>query len=355
MNARIDALRERLHRERLDAFLVFSDVHRNYLTGFTGSSGAFLLLPKGALFLTDSRYTLQAGREVRGAEVRQHRRALLVECLEALKAAGVRRVGFEAAHVSVSQHQWMLQKGGGLVWVPLSGVVEGLRSLKDAGERAALAAAARVADRTFHHILPLVRPGAVERKLAAEMEHFMRLEGAEGPSFETIVASGWRSALPHGIASGKVLRRGDMVVFDFGCRLDGYCSDMTRTVCLGPPTALQRRVYGIVRRAQEAGLRAVRPGAACGDVDAAARSVIRRAGYGGAFGHGTGHGVGREVHEAPRVGPGSKDLLRPGAAITCEPGIYLEGRFGVRIEDLVLVTPEGHRNLYRTTKELMAL
>ncbi|HTA17572.1 MAG TPA: M24 family metallopeptidase, partial [bacterium] len=175
------------------------------------------------------------------------------------------------------------------------------------------------------------------------------------PSFETIVASGWRSALPHGIASSKLLEKGDMIVFDFGCRLDGYCSDMSRTVCVGKPSAFQRKIYGVVQRAQAAGLKAIRPGKTTGAVDLAARSIIRKAGYGAHFGHGTGHGVGREVHEDPRVGPKAKDILKPGMAITCEPGIYLAGKFGVRIEDLALVTADGYENMYRTTKELIVV
>ncbi|MGH7442394.1 MAG: M24 family metallopeptidase, partial [bacterium] len=268
---------------------------------------------------------------------------------------GPKRVGFEASHVTVAQHQWLLKQAPDRVWVPLGGVVESLRLLKDPSEQAALAAAGRVADRVFHHILPFIKPGAVERDLASEMEHFMRRQGAEGPSFETIVASGWRSALPHGIASSKRLAKGDMVVFDFGCRLDGYCSDMSRTVCVGQPSALQRKIYRIVQQAQAAGLKAIRPGQPSGAVDLAARSLIRRAGYGDHFGHGTGHGVGREVHEDPRVGPKAPEILKPGMAITCEPGIYLDGRFGVRIEDLALVTETGHRNLYRSSKELLVL
>jgi len=355
MNSRLSALRQKLKLEHLDAGLFFSEINRNYLTGFTGSSGALLVLPDQALFITDSRYTLQAGRQVQGAKVMLQTRALLVDALEIIKKAKVKRIGFEAGHLTVSQHQWMLKNLPKGTWVPTLGLVEGLRLVKDSGEKVALRRAGRVADQTFHHILPFIKVGAVERDLASEMEHFMRRQGADGPSFETIVASGWRSALPHGIASSKRLEKGDFIVFDFGCRLDGYCSDMTRTVCVGPASSFQRKIYGIVQKAQAAGLRAIRPGHRTGDVDLAARSVIRKAGYASRFGHGTGHGVGREVHEDPRVGPKAKDLLRPGMAITCEPGIYLEGKFGVRIEDLALVTEEGHENLYRTTKELITV
>ncbi|HTB21303.1 MAG TPA: aminopeptidase P family protein [bacterium] len=355
MNPRLTALREKLKLEHLDAGLIFSEINRNYLTGFTGSSGALLVLPDQTLFITDSRYTLQAGRQVQGAKVLLQTRALLVDALEIIKKAKVKRVGFEAGHLTVSQHLWMLKQWPQGTWVPLQGTVESLRLVKDGGEKEALRKAGRVADQTFHHILPFIKVGAVERDLASEMEHFMRRQGADGPSFETIVASGWRSALPHGIASAKRLEKGDFIVFDFGCRLDGYCSDMTRTVCVGPASAFQRKIYGIVQKAQAAGLRAIRPGQTTGAVDLAARSVIGKAGYASRFGHGTGHGVGREVHEDPRVGPKAKDLLWPGMAITCEPGIYLEGKFGVRIEDLALVTETGHENLYRTTKNLITV
>jgi Xaa-Pro aminopeptidase len=353
MPTRIETLRHTIKKEGLDACLIFSEVNRNYLTGFTGSSGALILLPDQALFLTDSRYTLQAGRQVKGATVVLQTRPLLVDAVDHLKKARLKRIGFEGSQVVFSQYQWLIKQLPKSTWVPMQGLVEAQRLVKDAGEKQALRQAGQVADRTFHHILPFIRPGVSERDLASEMEHYMRRQGANGPSFETIVASGWRSALPHGINSAKLLEKGDFIVFDFGCRMDGYCSDMTRTVCLGPPSPLQKKIYSIVQRAQAAGLKAIAPGRTSGAVDLAARSVIRKAGYGSYFGHGTGHGVGMEVHEDPRVGPRAKDLLRPGMAITCEPGIYLPGKFGVRIEDLALVTDQGHENLYKTTKEMI--
>lgn len=355
MTQRIAALQEKLRQEKLDALLVVSAVNRNYVSRFTGSSGGLLLTPRAAWFLTDSRYSLQAGRQVQGAEVLLQKRNLLVELADRAKRLKARRIGFEAGHMTVAEHQFLVRQVPGALWIPTRGLVEGLRLRKDAQERQAMRSAARIADRTFHHILPFIRPGIAETALAAEMEHQFRREGAEGPSFETIVASGWRSALPHGVASAKKVALGDMIVLDFGCRFEGYCSDMSRTVCVGRPSPLQRKIYGIVQRAQAAGLAAARPGRVAGDVDKAARSVIAKAGYGRQFGHGTGHGVGAEVHEDPRVGPQAKDRLSPGLAITVEPGIYLAGRFGVRIEDLVLITESGHENLYRSTKELITI
>jgi Xaa-Pro aminopeptidase len=355
MTDRIAALRSKLAQDKLDALLIYSDVNRNYLSGFTGSAGGLLVARDGAWFVTDSRYTLQAGRQVKHAQVVLQKKNLLVELVDRLRRLKARRIGFEASQVTVAQHLYLTQALPKAQWVPTKGLVEGLRLVKDAEERQALRAAARIADRTFHHIVGFIKPGVKESALAGEMEHCFRHEGASGPSFDTIVASGWRSALPHGVASDKVVEKGDFIVFDFGCRYDGYCSDMTRTVCVGKPSPLQRKVYGIVQRAQAAGLAAARPGATSGDVDAACRRLIGRAGYGPKFGHGTGHGVGAEVHEDPRVGPRAKDKLTPGVAITVEPGIYLDGKFGVRIEDLVLITEAGHENLYRTTKELITV
>jgi Xaa-Pro aminopeptidase len=339
----------------LDAFLVYSDVNRNYLSRFTGTSGAVLILGSKALFITDSRYTVQARRQVKGAQLQLQTKSLLVELADRLKRAKARVIGYEAAHTVVSHLDWLKKRLPGVAWVSTLGLVEDQRLVKDALEREAMRQAARITDQAFDWILDRIKPGVREDELAADLEHQMRLLGAEGASFETIVASGWRSALPHGVASAKKVRSGDMIVFDFGCRWQGYCSDMSRTVCVGRPSRLQQKVYGIVQRAQAAGLAAIRPGRSSGDVDKASRRVIEKAGYGPKFGHGTGHGVGREVHEDPRVGPGVKSELKPGMAITVEPGIYLEGRFGVRIEDLAFVTRRGHENLYTTTKQLIVV
>ncbi len=355
MTGRLPALIRKTQSLGLDAFLVYSDVNRNYLSHFSGTSGAVLILGRQAHFITDSRYTLQARRQVKGAKLQLQTKSLLVELADRLAVAKVKRIGFEAAHVTVSHLDWLKKRLRGVAWVPTLGLVEEQRLAKEPLERQAMRQAARITDQAFAKLLGRIRPGVREDELAAHLEHEMRLLGAEGPSFETIVASGWRSALPHGVASDKKVQAGDMIVFDFGCRWQGYCSDMSRTVCVGRPDALQKKVYGIVQRAQAAGLRAIRPGRTAGDVDKASRSLIEKAGYGRHFGHGTGHGVGREVHEDPRVGPGSKSRLTPGMAITVEPGIYLEGKFGVRIEDLAFVTRQGHENLYTTTKELVVV
>jgi Xaa-Pro aminopeptidase len=352
MTRRLDAFRARMDKEGLDGFLVTHSFNRNYLSGFSGSSGALIFGPKRTCFLTDSRYTVQAKSQVRGAEVVLQNRAVLVDAVDWVKKLGIKKLGFESPHVSHGAFVYLGKSLPKVTLVPTRDLVEGLREIKDPQEMAIMRAAARITDQTFQHIRSFIKPGVRESDLAAEMEHFMRRQGAAGPSFETIVASGARAALPHGVASSKKVAHGDMIVFDFGCIVDGYCSDMTRMACVGRPSALQRKVHGIVQRAQQRGLEAIRAGAKAGAVDEAARRVIRSAGYARQFGHSLGHGVGVEVHEEPRLGPRNPAALREGMAVTCEPGIYLEGKFGVRIEDLVLVTKDGFENLYRSSKEL---
>jgi Xaa-Pro aminopeptidase len=352
MTRRMDAFRTRLEQESLDGFLVLHSHNRNYLSGFSGSSGALLFGPSKTLFLTDSRYTLQAKSEVHGAEIVLQTRALLADAVELIKAQKVKKLGFETVHVPHAAFEYLRSKLPKVKLVPTKDLAEGLRAIKDPGEMVKMRHAGRITDQTFHHILGFIKPGVKESDLAVEMEHYMRLQGASGPSFETIVASGWRAALPHGIASDKKVAKGDMIVFDFGCLYDGYCSDMTRMVCVGKPSAEQKKIYGIVKKAQQAGLDLIRAGRKAGDVDAVSRGIIRKAGFARNFGHSLGHGVGVEVHEEPRLGPKNTETLKVGMAVTCEPGIYLEGRFGVRIEDLVLVTENGCENLYRSSKEL---
>ncbi len=341
-----------MRQERVDGFLVLHSFNRNYLTGFSGSSGALLFGPSSVQFLTDSRYTVQAREQVKGAKVVLQTKALLVDAATLVKKQKIKKLGFEPLFLSFAEHAALQRLLPGVDLVPLKGLAEGQRLVKDIQERALMRQAARITDTTFDHILGFIRPGVRESELAAEMEHFMRREGASGPSFETIVASGWRSALPHGVASEKPVAKGDMIVFDFGCLFQGYCSDMTRMACVGAPSSLQKKVFGLVHRAQQAGLDKIRAGRKAGDVDKASRSIIQRAGYGPKFGHSLGHGVGVEVHEEPRLGPGNETRLTEGMAVTVEPGIYLEGKFGVRIEDLVLVTKTGHENLYRSSKAL---
>jgi len=313
---------------------------------------------------TDGRYTAQAAEEVSGAKVEIVPSAPAVVALQWLAAqvavdAGPASVGFDSAHTSVAElERFRAALPARLrrkLLSPVESLVEPLRWLKDEDELDLMAEAAKLGDGLFAHLLGFIRPGLTEVAVAAELEYQARLRGAEGMSFESIVASGARSALPHGRASEARLPRRGFLTLDFGVILKGYCSDMTRTVCLGKPSAREREVYEAVLEAQEAAVAAVAAGVECGAVDEAARSVLRRAGMAEAFSHSTGHGVGIEIHEGPRVGAGQKTKLAPGMVITIEPGVYFAGEFGVRIEDMVAVTRTGGNVLTRSPKALIEL
>jgi len=352
---RLAAFQKKLKAWKVDAFLASEPVNRNYLSHFTGSDGLLLVQRQDAQLVTDSRYWTQAGRELKGVRLVRQRRGLWLEAAGLVKRAKLKRLGVEARHLTLALAKALARELPGVELVPLEGSVEALRSIKDQAEKAQMRLACRITDQAFAHALTVLKPGVSERRVAAELEHCMRLAGAEGPSFDTIVASGPRGALPHGRASDRRIQSGDMVVMDFGCKVGPYCSDFTRTVCVGRATALQRKVHAIVEKAQAAACAAIRPGKPCSQVDAVARSIIGRAGYGRYFGHGLGHGVGLEVHEEPRLTPGNPAPLEAGQAVTVEPGIYLPGRFGVRIEDLVLVTGRGCENLYKSQRGLIEI
>lgn len=358
---RLGRLRARLDHASVDVLVVTSPTNVRYLTGFTGSAGV-LVVPAGAdaTLVTDGRYGGQAPAEMAAAGV-----DALVEVAPAVRQAealaglvaaggGRRRVGLEAAHVTWGrQAQWAAAWPGELELVPTTGVVEALRLVKDDGELARMAAAAATADAALAEVRPLLDERPAEREVAVALEAAMRERGAAGPSFETIVASGPEGALPHHRAGGRTIERGEAVVCDFGALVDGYCSDMTRTVWAGElADATMRRAVRVVAEAQAAGVAAVRAGVAAADVDAACREVIAAAGWADAFVHGTGHGVGLDIHEAPAVAATSTDMLAAGQVVTVEPGVYLPGLGGVRIEDTVVVTPDGCRPLTTSPKDL---
>ncbi|MBE3590422.1 MAG: aminopeptidase P family protein [Firmicutes bacterium] len=340
-----------------DALIVQSAPNRRYLTGFTGSEGTIVITSEGVHLLVDFRYVEQAKLQAPGAHVQMYRREeLWAKVAEALAAAGARRPGFEAEHVSWARWRKMVESlPEGVEAVPVTGAVERVRAVKDAGELELIRRAMRITDEALAAVLPEVRPGVRERELALRLEWEMKRRGAEGTAFDFIVASGPRSAMPHGVAGDRALERGDFVTFDIGARYQGYCADMTRTVILGEADERQRAIYDLVLRAQEAALAAVRAGVRASEVDAAARRVIADAGYGEAFGHGLGHGVGLDVHEAPSLNARSEDVLEEGMVVTIEPGVYLEGWGGVRIEDSVVVTAAGYELLTFTAKDLMIL
>jgi len=353
---RIARLRAALAERGLDGLVVVKPENRAYLSGFTGSAGVLLITPERAVLITDFRYTEQAAAQAPAFQVMKPEstdEALIARLVDEF---GLKRIGYEGDHLTVDQFQTYRQAVSGCEWVSVTGLVETLRMVKDQTEIARMRRAAEIADEAFAQILPLVKPGAVERDLAAELEYRMKKLGAEGVAFETIVVSGVRSSLPHGRPSDKAIAAGDLVTFDFGALYEGYCSDMTRTVVVGEPTDKQREIYSIVLEAQKRGVAACRPGITGKELDDVCRSYIKERGYGEYFGHGTGHGVGRFIHEGPRVSQRGGDVvLQPGMVVTIEPGIYLPGWGGVRIEDMLLVTESGAEVLTRTPKELLIL
>lgn len=349
--ARLEAMRRALPRLKCDALVVSNLTNVRYGCGFTGSSGMLAITMADAFFITDFRYQSQAGQQVCGGyEVVIAERGLWREAARLLKKRKAKHIGFEAEHTSVA----MLEEIEKLIKparaVATKSAVEKLRLRKGDDEVEVIERAVAVIDECFEYICGVLKPGLVEREVAEELERQMRARGASGPSFTTIVASGERGALPHGVASDKKLARGDMVTIDMGAVLDGYCSDCTRTVCIGRPSRQQQKIYETVWRAQTAASQALRPGLNCKAADMVARRLITDAGYGEQFGHGLGHGVGLEIHEPPRLAKLGKGPLQPGMIVTCEPGIYIEGWGGVRIEDMLLITPDGARTLTRARK-----
>jgi Xaa-Pro aminopeptidase len=358
---RIGLLRRRLSRAGLSGLLVTHLPDIRYLSGFTGSSAALAVTRRAVRLFTDGRYAEQAASEVKAAQVEIVSGAPAVAAVQWLAAQpGAEIAGFDPNWTTVAElGRWRdglpARLRRGFLSALAAPLVENLRLVKDEDELALMREAALLGCRLFDHILGFVRPGMAETEVAAELEHRARLLGAEGMSFETIVASGVRSALPHGRATAAPLPRRGFLTLDFGIIHGGYCSDMTRTVCLGGPRADERRAYEAVLEAQEAAVAAVAPGVRCGEVDEAARDVLRKAGLAEAFTHSTGHGVGLEIHEPPRVGAGQTTRLQTGMVVTIEPGIYLANRFGIRIEDMVAVTATGGQVLTPAPKALIEL
>lgn len=358
---RIGQLRRRLTRAGLSGLLVTHLPDIRYLSGFTGSSAALGVTRRAARLFTDGRYAVQVEAEVKAAQVEIASGAPAVAAVQWLAAQhGVEFAGFDPNWTTVAElGRWRdalpARSRRGFLSALAAPLMQNLRMVKDEDELALMREAALLGCRLFEHILVFVRPGMAETEVAAELEYQARLLGAEGMSFETIVASGTRSALPHGHATAALLPRRGFLTLDFGIILGGYRSDMTRTVYLGRPRVEERNAYEAVLEAQEAAVAAVGEGVRCGEVDEAARSVLRRAGLAEAFIHSTGHGVGLEIHEPPRLGAGQTTRLQAGMVVTIEPGIYLANRFGIRIEDMVAVTASGGQVLTPAPKALIEL
>jgi Xaa-Pro aminopeptidase len=341
--------------KEVDALLISQLQNVRYLSGFTGSSGWLLISGQDAILATDFRYVEQAEREASGFEITQIRQELH-DWLPALASdLGWRRLGFEASSVSYDDYHKLSQaiktKQVDLALVPTTGIVERLRSIKEPEELVLIRKAVELADAAFEQVKPTIRPGVTEKEIAWEIEKILRQKGSEGVPFEIIVASGSNSALPHARPTGKTLCFGEPVLIDMGARVGGYCSDLSRTLFLGKLNKTFREIYSIVLKAQATAMAGIRSDMDASQADRLARSIIEQAGYGDAFGHGLGHGVGLAVHELPRVGLSSSDSFADGMVFTIEPGIYLAGQGGVRIEDMVVLEGGEARPLTKAGKD----
>jgi Xaa-Pro aminopeptidase len=353
VRARAQRLADRVAELDVDLVLITDATNVRYLTGYTGSNGLALVGPLTRAFYTDFRYVEQAVEEVHPSFERRRGESPLLNNIADVLPPGTTRLGFERSHMTVRDHARLAELLGGIELVGLDGLVEELREVKEPGELEALRAAAVLADTAIERLLHDGLVGRTERELALALEHDMRERGADCEAFPTIIAAGAQGARPHARPREVEVRRGDLVVIDWGAQLDGYCSDCTRTVAAGEVGEEERSVYELVLQGQLAGLDAIRPGVSGREVDSAARALIDGGGHREHFGHGLGHGVGLEVHEGPRLSRRSDDELRTGNVVTVEPGIYLPGRFGVRIEDLVAVTDDGCEVLTSVSKRLI--
>lgn len=342
----------------LDGVLLTGEYNRFYASGFatTGTDGVALVTTEGNFYFTDSRYIEAAENTVENAAIglADQEKGYVAWLGEALALTGARRIGFEDETMTVAEHRLYSEKLQAEL-VPASAFLQELRAQKDPEELERMEQAQRIAEKALGQILAEIRPGVTEKEIAARLQYLMLHFGAERMSFDPIVASGPNGSMPHAVPTERKIQTGEFVTMDFGCVYKGYCSDMTRTVCVGRPTEEMKRVYETVLRAQLTGIAAARAGATGTQIDGAAREVIRRAGYGEYFGHAFGHGVGAEIHESPNATPGNDKPLPVGSVISAEPGIYLPGRFGVRIEDVLVLEEGGCRDLTEAGKELLCL
>ena len=350
------ALIQLLAARHLDALLITQPANWYYLTGFTGESGALLCGLKATTLITDGRFTVQAANETTGVKIHLQKGSLSESTGQFLKESRGKTIGYDPTQLTVEQFNGVRKATGAKwEWVSVPGLVESLRQRKEPAELVQMRKAAILAGEVVESVLPLLKPGVREIEIAAEIEYHMRKLGASGPAFESIVAFGARGALPHAQPTSKRLRKNELVVLDLGVILGHYCSDITRTVFVGKASARIRGWYKAVLEAQTAAIAAIQNGAACGDVDAAARQVLTGYQLDRYFVHSTGHGLGLEVHEAPRVARGQKQRLEPGNVITIEPGVYVEGVGGIRIEDDVAVHTDRTEILTRIPRDLIEL
>jgi len=347
-------LRRSLETEGLDAILITRPENERYLSGFTGGEGALLITQQEALLLTDFRYFEQVAEEAPDFELVKVEDKMPQVLKRLLEEREVKTLGFESTHVPFAQYQEWKKATRGLKWIPTKEIVETFRMVKDEEELAKIRKAIAIADMACDYIRNFIEPGMTEKQIAWELESYMRRHGAEGLAFNCIVASGPNSAKPHAVPQDRQIEAGEPIVLDMGARVDGYNSDLTRTICLGEPGQKLQEIYNIVLRAQLAAEKQARPRMKGQEVDAVARNIIVEAGYKEYFGHGLGHGVGLAVHEGPAVNLTSTVTLEPGMVCTIEPGIYLTGWGGIRIEDIVLFKEDGAQVLSKARKELRA-
>lgn len=354
MMARVEKLRELMKENNLQGFLVTSPYNLRYLTNFTGTTGLAMITLDKAFFVTDFRYTEQAAEQATGFTIVKNTGHIFDEVADLAERLQLDNLAFEETQVSFADYS-LLEEILPCELVPVMGLIEELREVKDEKEVAIIEKACAIADQGFAFVLEMIKPGMTEIEVANQLDFFMRSKGASGVSFETIVASGLRSAMPHGVASHKVIEKGELITLDFGCYYEGYVSDMTRTFAIGSIQPKLKEIYDIVLEAQLKVLAEAKPGLTGIQLDAIARDHIASYGYGDAFGHSTGHGIGLEIHEGPNVSFRADKQFVPGNVITDEPGIYLPGIGGVRIEDDLLITAEGNRVLTHAPKELIIL
>ncbi|MGE5174181.1 MAG: M24 family metallopeptidase [Betaproteobacteria bacterium] len=351
--SRLSRLRQLMKQEGLESLLVTRREDVRYLTGFTGSAGSLLVAAGRPCLITDFRYQLQSRKETEGIEIIIQKKDFYTSLHEVAGRLGIDAIGFDESSITIED----LKKLKKLGLRPLGhrDLVRQLRLRKDRHELKHIRTAIRRAEESFRELKSSIKPGATERELAFKLECLMRDKGARKAAFNTIVASAGNGAMPHASVTNRRIRKGDLVYFDFGAEANGYFCDITRTICIGRPSARQREVHGLVQTAQAAAMKSVRPGVSCKSVDNAAREVIGRAGHGQHFGHGTGHGIGLMVHEGPSISPLSKDSVESDMVFTIEPGIYIPGWGGVRIEDMVLATESGVKVLTTLPRELESL
>ncbi|UOQ47474.1 Xaa-Pro peptidase family protein [Gracilibacillus caseinilyticus] len=351
---RLEKLREVLNNEQLDGLLITSPVNRRYMTGFTGTAGVALVTDNEAIFITDFRYTEQAADQVKEFTIKEHKGPIQETVAALVDSLQLKNLGFEKKDLTYALFE-TYQKAVATKLVPSDGLIEKLRLIKDQDEINIIKDACKIADDAFDHILQYIKPGVKEIDIANELEFFMRKQGATSSSFDMIVASGYRSALPHGVASSKEIKAGELVTLDFGALYKGYASDITRTVAVGEISEELQSIYQTVLDAQLKGVAGIKAGITAKEADALTRDHIGDKGYGTYFGHSTGHGLGLDVHEMPGLSFRSDEVLQPGMIVTVEPGIYIPNVGGCRIEDDILIQEDGNERLTNAPKELIQL